>query len=295
MNNFLVFVGKVPPLVLRELEADFAPLGIGGFRWLKLDDVCEYQLESCPDRVFLDHVRQGLSDYKVDVFFVSGLERRKKLLLADMDATIVTGETLDDLADLAGLGAEISSITKAAMRGELDFEQALCARVSKLKGLSESLLYDAFSNMAFSDGALTLIGMMRAQGSLCVLVSGGFTFFTSRVAEMCGFSFHHGNGLDIQNGVLSGEVLLPILDKNAKLAYLNSYVKDLGLDLSQAMTVGDGANDLPMLLAAGLGVGYRPKPLVREQVLNSIIYSDLTSLLYMQGYSYDDILPYMKN
>ncbi|HNQ92830.1 MAG TPA: phosphoserine phosphatase SerB [Alphaproteobacteria bacterium] len=293
MKTHLVLAGDVQESALLEVERVFS-VSVDEGRWLSPRRACEISIGDL-DEGQLSDAREALSSLRVDVFAVPENSRRKKLLIADMDATIVTGETLDDLAALAGLGEEISKVTAAAMRGELDFERALKMRVSKLKGVSEDLLRQTFAEMRLSEGAEILVRTMRAAGAECVLVSGGFTFFTSRVADMCGFSAQHGNVLGIENGVLTGVVIPPILDKNAKLSFLESYAVNLEIDLSETVAIGDGANDLPMLLAAGLGVGYRPKNLVREQVKNSIIHSDLTSLLYMQGFDDDEIASYTKN
>ncbi|MDY0029342.1 MAG: phosphoserine phosphatase SerB [Pseudobdellovibrionaceae bacterium] len=296
MENYIVLVGQrgSPSLgrFVRDIVPFFEASGNSSGRWL-CDTVC---YETGP---FTDINDEILSDLRaradlllIDIFVVPAVNRRKQLLLADMDATIVTGETLDDLAELAGIGEEISAITMSAMRGELDFEAALRARVGKLSGFPETLLQDAYDRMVLSAGARTLVQTMAHFGAQCVLVSGGFTFFTSRVAARCGFMAHHGNVLGVAFDKLTGEVIPPILDKGAKLSYLHKYCSVLGIDADCAVTVGDGANDLPMLQAAGLGVGYQPKPVVRVAVKNSIIHTTLESLLYMQGYTSDEIAPF---
>lgn len=294
MKTYLILVGNVEKSVLSEMRGILHYAEEQG-RWLDLGHAYEISFAGEVDAQLVAELRGRLAGAQIDLFCVPAAVRRKKLLIADMDSTIVMGETLDDLAALAGLGEEISKVTAAAMRGELDFEEALKLRVSKLKGVSENFLQKTFDDMRLSEGAETLVQVMRGAGAMCVLVSGGFTFFTSRVAEMCGFSSHHGNVLEIKGGALTGIVVSPILDKNAKLSFLKSYAADLDIGLSETLAVGDGANDLPMLLAAGLGVGYHPKPLVCEQVQNSIIHSDLASILYMQGFTQDEILSYTKN
>ncbi len=298
MENYIVLVGQRGASSLGQFVQDIVPFfessGNSSGRWL-CDTVC---YEAGPfaniESEILTDIRARADLLKIDMFVVPSANRRKKLLLADMDATIVTGETLDDLAELAGIGEEISAITARAMRGELDFEEALRARVGKLAGFPESLLHEAYNQMTLSGGARTLVRTMANFGAQCVLVSGGFTFFTSRVAERCGFDAHHGNELGVSFDKLSGEVIPPILDKGAKLSYLYKYCSLLGIDVAEAVTVGDGANDLPMLQAAGLGVGYHPKPAVRAGVQNSIIHSDLVSLLYMQGYTSQEIALFME-
>jgi phosphoserine phosphatase len=226
---------------------------------------------------------------EIDVFSVSSLNRRKKLLLADMDATIVKGETLDDLAECAGIKNKIAPITERAMRGEIDFQAALIERVAMLENIPLSKLLETRDAIVINKGAQDVISVMRKFGAECYLVSGGFTFFTEDIAQKCGFNGHHGNKLDMIEGRLSGRVIPPILDKDSKLSFLNTYIKKLNINPAQSMAVGDGANDIPMLQGAGLGVGYHPKPLVQEKINNCIVHTDLTSLLYIQGYTWQDI------
>lgn len=292
MHNCIIWVGFPDGNAIDKAQSILNGANVRSRSWLKDG----YALETVLDRPIDAPLSQKILEFRqsvpMDVFCLNSENQRKRLLLADMDATIVEGETLDDLAALAGMGDEIAAVTAAAMRGELDFEQALRQRVSKLSGLPETLLDDAFRGMVLNPGAKTLVQTMRAFGASCVLVSGGFTYFTKRVAELCGFSGHHGNELLIEDGRLTGGVGTPILDKSAKLAFLHSYANELAIPLELTAAVGDGANDISMLAAAGLGVGYHPKPLVREQILNSILYTDLTALLYAQGYTWDEIAPH---
>jgi len=216
--------------------------------------------------------------------------RRKSLLVADMDSTIVTSETLDDLADYAGLKDQIASITKRAMNGELDFHAALRERVMMLKGLESRFLEETLQEITLMGGAKELVATMRANGAYCALVSGGFTFFTSKIAAQVGFDFNAGNTLEIVDGVLSGQVIDPILNKDSKRDYLTQFAKERGLPLDQAVTVGDGANDLPMLLAAGLGVAYHAKPSVQAEAHHQLNVANLRGLLFAQGYHKDDIV-----
>lgn len=200
-----------------------------------------------------------------------------------MDSTIIAEETLDELAAFAGIKDKIAAITTRAMNGELDFEAALRERVALLKGLPETALQETLDKMVVNPGAQTFIQTMRDSGATCVLVSGGFTFFTSRVANAVGFHSNHGNTLEIENGVLKGTVGLPILDKFAKLSFLKDYAGKLGIGLDETLTIGDGANDLPMLKAAGLGIGYYPKKAVADEVNSVIQFGDFTAALYAQG------------
>jgi phosphoserine phosphatase len=235
-------------------------------------------------------LRAVLAPHRIDVFITPSGNRRKKLLLADMDSTIVTTETLDELAGFAGLQDQIAAITERAMRGELDFKAALKERVKMLQGLNKKFLQQTLEGTKLMPGAATLVKTMAAHGAICVLVSGGFTFFTGPVAEQAGFHRHHGNTLLLENDALTGIVAEPILDKTAKLEFLHRYCAELGITTDEAMTIGDGANDLPMLQAAGFGVGYHPKPVVRDEIGNCILYGDLTAALYAQGYTAKDFV-----
>lgn len=225
-----------------------------------------------------------LADTLVDVIAQPSAGRRKKLLIADMDSTMIEQECLDELADAVGLKAETAAITERAMRGELDFAAALHERVANLKGLNVAALEATKQRLTFMPGGRTLVQTMQAQGAPCYLVSGGFTFFTSYVAQALGFTAHRANQLLIEQGQLTGQVATPILDKNAKLAFLHEFAGAAGLTLSQTIAVGDGANDLPMLQAAGLGVAYHAKPKVNEQAAARVRHSNLTALLFAQGY-----------
>ncbi len=215
--------------------------------------------------------------------------RRKKLLVADMESTIIEQEMLDELADFVGLREKISGITERAMRGELDFEAALKERVGLLAGLDAKVLDEVAERITLMPGAQTLIRTLKADGCYCALVSGGFTVFTERIAARLGFDEHQANVLEVAGGKLTGRVLEPILGREAKLHALQRLTTKLGLPPPLTLAVGDGANDLAMLEAAGLGVAFRAKPMVREaasQLQNgaTITHGDLTGLLYLQGY-----------
>ncbi|WP_424811762.1 phosphoserine phosphatase SerB [Roseococcus sp. YIM B11640] len=228
--------------------------------------------------------RAALGGTVIDLIAQPSEGRRKKLLLADMDSTIVTTETLDEMAGFAGLKDRIAAVTARAMNGELDFRQALLERVGLLKGLGESALHDTWAETVLTEGAATLIATMRANGAHTALVSGGFTFFTAKVAERCGFHEHHANTLLLEDGKLTGGVAEPILDKDAKLATLKRLAAQLGLPLAETATVGDGANDLPMIQAAGLGIAFHAKPSVAAVARHRIDHGDLRALLFAQGY-----------
>lgn len=273
------------------MEESIRAIGVGGaLDWLAEGKAVDIAVDEKPARDRLRDMRSALATQKIDVFVSPAEGRRKKLLLADMDSTIVTGETLDELAAFAGLKDEIAAITAQAMEGQLDFHEAVRARVGLLKGLPTSALAETLSETVVSPGAAALVATMRAHGAYCILVSGGFTVFTGAIAKQLGFDAHHGNELEIKGEALTGNVIEPIQDKFAKLEYLNRYVAKRGLSTADVMSIGDGANDIPMLETAGLGVGYHPKEIVQQAVDNVILHGDLTAALYAQGYREEEIM-----
>ncbi|MDB5491005.1 MAG: Phosphoserine phosphatase [Micavibrio sp.] len=251
--------------------------------WLKPNKAADLYTAVRPNPGQVRAIRDLIAADRIDVLFNRSKGRKKKLLLADMDATIVQTETLDELAGFIGKKEETAEITERTMRGELDFSTSLRERVGLLKDLPEDVLRQTMDDTKLSLGAELLVGGMREKGAICVLVSGGFTYFTGAVAKMVGFHHHHGNTLEIGDGKLLGTVAEPILDKNAKLSFLRQYMAELGLAPEEVMAIGDGANDILMLETAGLGIGYRPKPLLVERLDNLILYGDLTAALYAQG------------
>lgn len=233
---------------------------------------------------------RAVGDAAIDVNVLpdQGPHRRRRLLVADMESTIIEQEMLDELADYVGLRERISDITERAMRGELDFEAALKERVGLLEGLDAKVLDEVWGRVTLMPGARTLVATMKAGGAYCALVSGGFTVFTGRVAAMLGFDEHQANVLEVAGGKLTGRVAEPILGREAKLAALGRLRARLQLSPAQTMAVGDGANDLAMLGAAGIGVAFHAKPKVREAAAAMpngavVTHGDLTGLLYLQG------------
>lgn len=222
---------------------------------------------------------------RLDVFVQPAAGRRKRLLLADMDSTLIGQECIDELADFVGLKPQVAAITERAMRGEIAFEPALRARVALLAGLPASAVETVLAErITLTPGAKSLVATMRAHGAVCALVSGGFTLFTRPVAQMLGMDENRGNVLLVAAGVFTGAVAEPILGRAAKYDTLQELISRLDLRTAETMAVGDGANDLAMLEAAGYGVAFRAKPAVAAAAAARVDYGDLTALLYAQGY-----------
>lgn len=240
----------------------------------------------------MDRLRQAFAGFGAfDVFVQPHNDfRRKKLLMADMDATMVEGETLDDVADKAGLKEKISEITQAGMRGEIDFAESLRQRIALMKGMPFSAFMQTLEEIRPSKGAEIVVRTMKRNGARCVLISGGFECFTGPVGAKIGFDQSFGNRLGLHNDMLTGEVMPPIVGKEAKKETLIAEARKLQIDLAQTISVGDGANDIPMLLTAGVGVGYFAKAAVVQATPHQIRYTDLTSLLFLQGYRVDEFV-----
>jgi phosphoserine phosphatase len=238
----------------------------------------------------LDAARDAAGDVAADINVVVTEGRRKKLLISDMESTIIDCECLDELAAIAGIGPRIAAITERAMRGEIAFEGALRERVGLLKGLPLTALEQVWrERVHLISGAKELVATMKAHGARTVLVSGGFTFYTARVAQTVGFDEVQSNVLNDDGSVLTGTVGEPILGREAKLEALERSLAKLGLQESEALAVGDGANDLAMIQHAGLGVAYHAKPVVAAAAGASIMHNDLRALLYLQGYKDEEI------
>ncbi|MFZ1773876.1 MAG: phosphoserine phosphatase SerB [Rhizobiaceae bacterium] len=228
---------------------------------------------------------QVLAGLPMDVVVQQGAARRKSILLADMDSTMIDQECIDELADMAGIKAHVAAITARSMNGEIAFEPALRERVALLKGLPVSVIGEVIANrITLAKGGRTLIATMKAHGGHAALVSGGFTAFTSRIAAMLGFDEHRANILNEAEGLLSGTVAEPILGQQAKVAALDEITARLGMTAADVIAVGDGANDLSMLARAGTGVALHAKPSVAAQARMRVDHGDLTALLYIQGY-----------
>jgi phosphoserine phosphatase len=253
-------------------------------QWLHEGEALQFSMAS-PSAAMRLEIARLVRDQPIDIAILPAENRRKRLLIADMDSTMIGQECIDELGTLAGVGERIKAITASAMKGELDFEGALKARLALVKGLPESAIATILKDrITFTPGGRTLIATMKAHGSYAALVSGGFVQFTGHVAKGLGFDEHRANELIIERGELVGSVREPILGKDAKVSALHALAKKLKLSLADTLAVGDGANDIPMLKDAGLGVALHAKPVVQQAVSVSINHGDLTALLYLQGY-----------
>jgi phosphoserine phosphatase len=263
LNQIRNAVRGAPPVVLSPGEAADIPLSV------PLDPIA---------------LRAAIEGKPIDAIVTKARGRRKALLIADMDSTIIQGETLDELAGFAGIGDKIAAITRRAMNGELEFKAALRERVAMLKGLDIGALEKTWQQVRLTPGARELVATMRAKGALTALVSGGFTFFTGKVAALLGFDLHRSNTLLDDGAALTGQVGEPILDRDSKLAALNALAAQRGVRLHATLAVGDGANDLDMIRAAGLGVAFHAKPIVAKEARAKVDHADLRALLFAQGY-----------
>ena len=258
--------------------------GGGDVQWLAVDEAAEFALGEMPDNRW--DVWAELQGLGVDLVVVPAAGRRKRMLLADMDSTMIGQECIDELADMAGVGDLVKEITARAMNGELDFEGALTERVGLLKGLDAGVIDRVYAErIRFTPGGATLIATMKAAGGHAALVSGGFTAFTARIAGKLGFDENRANTLEIAGGNLTGKVIDPILGRAAKVTALEEITAKLEIAEADVMAVGDGANDLGMLGRAGAGVALHAKPVVAAECDRRINHGDLTALLYLQGYA----------
>ncbi len=262
--------------------------------WLAPDIACDIvvrKIQPFDANVTLRLAQQALGDNAVDVAIQPCAHRRKRLLIADMDSTIIGQECIDELGAAFGLKSQIAEITTRAMNGEFPFEDSLLRRVKLLKGLPQKALAEVFdSRITLTPGAKELIATMRANGAYCALISGGFTYFTQRIAKMTGFDFNDANTLLFEDGMLSGEVTRPILGRESKLTALRKIRTERNLLKEDVIAVGDGANDLAMIAEAGIGVAFNAKAQVAKMADVTIKHADLTALLYLQGYKSCEIV-----
>ncbi|WP_029007261.1 phosphoserine phosphatase SerB [Azospirillum halopraeferens] len=257
--------------------------------WLAPGTACDVAFNRLVPEQAEAAARQALGDLPVDIVAQPLEGRRKRLLIADMESTIIHQEMLDELGDYVGMKERIAAITARAMNGEIDFRDALRERVALLKGLPAGVLDEVWERARLMPGARSLVATMKANGAYCVLVSGGFRCFTARVRDWVGFDEDQGNDLEVADGTLTGRPVEPILDRDSKLQALVRFAAAQRVPMAGTLAVGDGANDLPMLLAAGLGIAFRAKPAVAAEARARVDHGDLTALLYAQGYRAGDI------
>jgi len=258
--------------------------------WLAPGEACDVPFDG--DAAAATALRQTVRDeWLLDINVVSTKNRRKKLLIADMDSTMIVQECVDELADAMGIKAQVGAITARAMNGELNFEDALRTRVKLLRGLSRTRMEEIRrERITFAPGGRALVQTMKAYGAYTSLVSGGFTFFADFIGKRIGFDEAMANILDFDGAALTGEVGMPILGREAKLSRLLTLAAYHDIPLAETLAVGDGANDLAMIEASGLGVAYRAKPIVAAQAHAKVDHADLTALLYFQGYRADEFV-----
>lgn len=258
---------------------------VGDTRWLEEAQAADLIFDGLRPAEARAALAEALADAPVDIVVQLAAHRRRRMLIADMDSTMITVECIDELADFIGRKSEVAAVTEAAMRGELDFVEALDSRVALLAGLPEVTLQRCYDErVQLMSGARALVGTMAASGAHTVLVSGGFTFFTGKVREALGFALDRANRLGIVEARLTGTVERPIVTAATKRETLFEQAGAHGITPDQVMAVGDGANDIPMIEAAGLGVAYHAKPRTRDAADAAIVHGDLTALLYAQGY-----------
>jgi phosphoserine phosphatase len=283
----LLSAPATPRLDVATMESVRGAWGGGTARWLDRGVAAEFPLESVPDNRW--EVWESLQGLGIDLAVQTAAGRRKKMLIADMDSTMIEQECIDELAACAGVGPRVAEITARAMNGELNFEGALRERVGLLEGLPESTIAKVLAErITCAPGGQELVATMKARGGHTLLVSGGFTAFTGPVAAWLGFDETRANTLLIENGRLTGRVAEPILGREAKTAALREVSARLGIGHGDVLAVGDGANDLGMLHLAGMGVALHAKPSVAAECELRVNHGDLTALLYLQGYARDD-------
>ncbi len=275
--------GTLDPSLVSNLQGAFG--ATGDALWLSPDEAAEFSVAARPAN--LEQVQADLAGMKVDLNCIDDNNRRKSLLIADMDSTMIGQECIDELADEAGFGERVADITARAMNGELDFEEALLERVGLLKGLPISVISQVIeSRISLAAGGDILVRTMKANGARAALVSGGFTQFTTVIGARLGFDETRANTLLERDGALTGDVARPILGREAKVQAL----KELSPDTSNAIAVGDGANDLGMIELAGMGVALHAKPVVAAASPLRIDHNTLASLLFLQGYTRDEFI-----
>ena len=275
--------GSLDPSLVSSLQGAFG--ATGDALWLSPDEAAEFPVTAQP--INLEEVINTVSDQKVDLNFINDTNRRKSLLIADMDMTMIEQECIDELADEAGVGQRVAEITVRAMNGDLNFEEAVLERVGLMRGLAADVIQRVLeTRITMAPGGKTLVQTMKKHGAHTALVSGGFIQFADQVAQQLGFDEAHANRLLIENNHLTGDVARPILGRETKVSQLER----LSPDTTKAIAVGDGANDLGMIERAGMGVAVHAKPIVAKAAPFAVNHGDLTACLFLQGYGIDDFV-----
>ena len=295
MNNVLTLItggGRLDESTVSHVEMTLRGAGaeVAPPDWLSYGVAVDFAFGAMDTGDAVDLAVETIEDAPIDAVAQPSDGRRKRLLVADMESTIIENEMLDELADEVGLRDRIAAITARAMNGELDFEGALRERVGLLNGLEEAALERTRGKIRIMAGARALVATMRQNGAYCALVSGGFSCYTGHVREVVGFDLDQANRLEIRDGKLTGKVIEPILGRDAKRERLLALAETRHVPVAATLAVGDGANDLDMLAEAGLGVAYHAKPMVARSARARIDHADLTALLYLQGYREDEII-----
>lgn len=294
MRSALTLVAAPGDLEARRVDAVARALSAAGLtpgptRWLSPDRAAELAVEGDPEAIEAA-AGEALGDAPVDRCALPVDGRRKRLLFADMDSTIVTDETLDAVAHQTGIGEKVAAITARGMRGEIDFAESLTSRVALLTGRDAAIIEPVLAGLTYSPGARALVATMRAHGAVCALVSGGFTIFTDKVRAELGFNAAKANVFEIVDGRLTGRLGGPLVSRETKQAWLVELAGQRGIPRRDALAIGDGANDLAMIEAAGLGIAYRGKPILRAAARARIDHTDLRTALYFQGYADAEIV-----
>jgi phosphoserine phosphatase len=290
MTSFvLTLIGNAEsaPLESAHIKRVFQCLELNGeTEWLAEREACDLFINSqLSAELITNKSREALTGCSIDAVCTLAEGRRKRLLISDMDSTVINQECIDELADAMGLGSQIREITASVIQGDISFSEALRKRLGLMKGMESKILESVYEQrISLKTGARTMVQTMRHHGAFCILVSGGFTYFTSRIASRLGFHSHQGNELIFSDGMLTGEVQDPILGRSAKLDTLMSLCGENGLTPADVLAVGDGANDIKMIQAAGLGVAFHDTGSLREQANAFIEHGDLSAILYIQGF-----------